>query len=81
VRAPLSRASSDQRKHSASVKPEEKIMSYLGNGYLNIHDADVAYLRDRVAEDFRRVGGRERGVIRRASGSRRHLRRDQRTSS
>lgn len=61
----------------------ESIMSYLGNGYLDIEDieGDAAYHRDRVAEDFRRVGGRERGVVRRNSGHRWHLHRDQRTGS
>ena len=56
-------------------------MSYLGNGYLDSIEGDAAYRRDRVAEDFRRVGGRQRGVVRRSSGHRWHLRRDHRTDS
>ncbi|HJQ02671.1 MAG TPA: hypothetical protein VJ851_13810 [Jatrophihabitans sp.] len=52
-------------------------MNYLGNGYLDTVEGDAAYRRDRIAEDFRRIGGRERGVVRR--GSRWHLRRDHRT--
>lgn len=58
-------------------------MSYLGNGYLDIEDieGDAAYRRDRVAEDFRRAGGRERGVERHSSGHRWHLRRVHRTDS
>ncbi len=67
---------------SASTRhTEEKIMNYLGNGYLESVEDDVAYHRDRVAEDFRRVGGRERGVARRSSGHRWHLHRDHRTGS
>jgi hypothetical protein len=56
-------------------------MNYLGNGYLESVEDDVAYHRDRVADDFRRVGGRERGVTRRNSGHRWHLHRDHRTGS
>ena len=55
-------------------------MSYLGNGYLDI-EGDGSYQRDRVAEDFRRVGSRERGVVRHSGGHRWHLRRDHRTDS
>jgi hypothetical protein len=55
-------------------------MSFLGNGYLDSIEGDAAYRRDRIAEDFRRVGGRERGVIR-PGGRRPHLRRDHRTNN
>jgi hypothetical protein len=56
-------------------------MSYLGNGYLDSIEGDAAYRRDRIAEEFRRAGGRERGVIRRSGGHRWHLRRDHRINN
>jgi hypothetical protein len=43
-------------------------------------DSEATYRREQLAEDFRRAGGRERGVIRPRGGRRWHLHRDHRAS-
>lgn len=48
------------------------------NSYLDLLGSEAAYRRDRISEDFRRVGGRERGAGRGHGGHRWHLHRDQR---
>ncbi|MBV9592960.1 MAG: hypothetical protein JO147_04080 [Actinobacteria bacterium] len=46
----------------------------------SLYDGEIAYRRDRVAEEFRRAGGRERGAGRRTHDRRWRLGRDVRAT-